>query len=125
MSVRNCEILVKCEIRNCNGIRYRLDVWVNSTYLLDAHLLSLGARGLELLALAEVGGEGDHLAAVGILEPLEDDGGVEAAGVREHDLFRGGARGGTGGSGPATTKRRRFRVTAMGRMEPRNEGYRV
>ena len=102
-----------------------MDVWVNSTYLLDAHLLSLGARGLELLALAEVGGEGDHLAAVGILEPLEDDGGVEAAGVREHDLFRGGARGGTGGSGPATTKRRRFRVTAMGRMEPRNEGYRV
>ena len=50
-----------------------MDVWVNSTYLLDAHLLSLGARGLELLALAEVGGEGDHLAAVGILEPLEDD----------------------------------------------------
>ena len=28
-------------------------------------------------------------------------------------------------SSSATTKRRRFRVTAMGRMEPRNEGYRV
>ena len=55
-------------------------------YLLDPHLLSLGARGFELLALAEVGGERDHLAAVGVLEPLEDDGGVQAAGVREHDL---------------------------------------
>ena len=55
-------------------------------YLLDPHLLSLGSRGFELLALAEVGGERDHLAAVGVLEPLEDDGGVQAAGVREHDL---------------------------------------
>ena len=37
--------------------------------LLDAHELGLGARGLELLALAEVGGEGDHLAAVVVLQP--------------------------------------------------------
>jgi hypothetical protein len=32
---------------------------------LDAHQLGLLARRLELLALAEVGGEGDDLAAVG------------------------------------------------------------
>ena len=33
----------------------------------------------ELFALTEVGGEGHDLAAVGFLQPLENDGGVEAA----------------------------------------------
>src|SRR5690606_36420597 len=42
--------------------------------------------GLELLALADVGGEGDHLAAVGVLQPLEDHRGVEATGIREDHL---------------------------------------
>jgi hypothetical protein len=32
---------------------------------LDAQQLGLGARRLELLALADVGGEGHHLAVVG------------------------------------------------------------
>ena len=45
------------------------------------------ARGRELLALAEIGGEGDDLAAVGGLQPLQDDRGVEAARVGEHDLL--------------------------------------
>jgi hypothetical protein len=31
------------------------------------------ARGRELFALAEVGGEGDDLAAVGGLQPLQND----------------------------------------------------
>ena len=48
--------------------------------------LRLPARGPELLALSEIGGERHHLAAVVLLQPSEDDGGVEAAGVGEHDL---------------------------------------
>ena len=51
---------------------------------LDAELERLGARGLELFALAEVGGEGDHFALVGVLQPLQDDRSVQPAGVGEH-----------------------------------------
>ena len=45
------------------------------------------ARGLQLLALAEIGGEGDDLALVGLLQPFEDDAGVEAARIGEDDFF--------------------------------------
>ena len=48
--------------------------------------LGLAAGGFEFLALAEIGGEGDDLAAVGGLQPAQDDAGVQAAGVGEHDL---------------------------------------
>ena len=54
---------------------------------LDAEHLGLAARRLELLALAEIGGEGDDLAAVGGLQPAQDHAGVEAAGIGEHDLL--------------------------------------
>ena len=50
-----------------------------------AHQLGLFARRLELLALAQVGGEGHHLAAVAVLQPAQDDRGVEPAGVRQND----------------------------------------
>jgi len=40
----------------------------------------------ELLALPEIGGERHHLAAMVLLQPSQDDGGVEAARVGEHDL---------------------------------------
>ena len=55
--------------------------------LLDAEQLGLLARRLQLLALAEIGGEGHHLGAVGRLQPLQDDRRVEAAGIGEHDLL--------------------------------------
>ena len=55
--------------------------------LLDAEQLGLAPGRLQLLALAEVGGEGHHLAAVGLLQPLQDDRRVQAAGVGEHDAF--------------------------------------
>ena len=55
--------------------------------LLDAHHLGLLARRLQLLALAEIGGEGHHLAAIGHLQPFQDDRGVEAAGIGEHDFL--------------------------------------
>ena len=46
----------------------------------------LGLDGLEVLVvLADVGAEGDDVEAF-FAEPLEDDGGVEAAGVGEDDL---------------------------------------
>ena len=56
-------------------------------FRLDAELQCLLAGRAQLLALAEVGGEGDHLAAVLALQPLEDDRGVEAARVGQHDLL--------------------------------------
>ena len=46
------------------------------------------ADGDQLLGLAEVGGVGDDLGAVGLLEPGQDDRGVESAGVCEDDLLR-------------------------------------
>ncbi len=54
---------------------------------LDAEEQRLVARGLELLALAEVGREGDDLAAIGGLQPLENDRGVEPARIGEHDFL--------------------------------------
>ena len=50
----------------------------------------LAPRRLEFLALAEVGGEGDDFAAVGGLQPFEDDRSVEAAGIGEHDALHFG-----------------------------------
>ena len=54
---------------------------------LDAEQLSLLARRLKLLALAEIGGEGDDLGAVFRLQPFEDDGRVQAAGIGEDDAL--------------------------------------
>jgi hypothetical protein len=60
---------------------------------LDAQHLGLLARGLQLLALAEIGGEGHHLAAILGLQPFQDDRGVETAGIGENDfLGRGHGR---------------------------------
>ena len=46
---------------------------------LDAQQFGLRTGGLQLLALADIGGEGHHLAAIGFLQPAQDHGGVEAA----------------------------------------------
>ena len=54
---------------------------------LDAEQERLVARGRELLALAEIGGEGDDLAAIGDLQPFQDDRCVEAARIGEHHLL--------------------------------------
>ena len=54
---------------------------------LDAEQHRLLARRLELLALAEIGGEGDDLAAIGRLQPFQDDRRVEPARIGEHDLL--------------------------------------
>ena len=57
---------------------------------LDAEQLGLGARRLELLALAEIGREGHDLAAIGRLQPLQDDRGIEPARIGEHDFLHVG-----------------------------------
>ena len=54
---------------------------------LHAEHLRLLARRAEFLALAEIGGEGDDLAAIGRLQPAQDHAGVEPAGIGEHDLL--------------------------------------
>jgi hypothetical protein len=53
----------------------------------DAEHLGLLAGRLQLLALAEIGGEGDHLALICRLQPFQDDRGVEPARISEHDLL--------------------------------------
>ena len=45
----------------------------------------LRARRLELLALAEIGGEGHDLAIIGLLQPFQDHAGVEPARIGEDD----------------------------------------
>jgi len=54
---------------------------------LDAQEQRLLARRFQLLALAEVGGEGHHLAAVFGLQPFQDDRGIEPAGIGQHDFL--------------------------------------
>ena len=54
---------------------------------LDTGAQRLVARGAQLLALAEIGGEGHDLAAIGGLQPLQDDRGIEPAGIGEHDFL--------------------------------------
>ena len=47
-------------------------------------------------ALAEIGGEGDDLAAVSGLQPFEDDRGVEPSGISEDDFLHFALRLGHG-----------------------------
>ncbi len=51
-----------------------------------AHGLGFAPGRLELLALADVGGECDDLAAVLVLQPLQNDGCVQATGVGQDDF---------------------------------------
>src|SRR5205823_5576606 len=56
--------------------------------VLGAHAehLGLGPSRRDLLALAQIGGEGHDLGVIFGLQPLEDDRGVEPARVSEHYL---------------------------------------
>ena len=49
--------------------------------------VALARAGSEFFALADVGGEGDDLAAVGVLQPFEDDGGIQTARIGEDDFL--------------------------------------
>src|SRR3546814_14590067 len=55
--------------------------------LLYAEQLCPASRRLHLLALAVIRGEGHDLAVIGSLQPAQDDGCIEAAGIGEDDFF--------------------------------------
>ena len=69
-----------------NEIAHEFLTQIVDVDLLHAGRLRLRPRRLQLLALADVGGEGDDLAAIHILQPVQDDRGVEAAGIGEDDF---------------------------------------
>ena len=68
------------------------DILNVDVFRLDPEKLRLLACGLKLFALAEIGGECHHFAAVFGLEPLEDDRRIKAAGIGE-DNFLGRGHG--------------------------------
>ncbi len=55
--------------------------------LLHTHGLGLGAGRLDLLALTDVRGEGHHFAVIFVLQPLENDGGIEATGISQNHFL--------------------------------------
>ena len=95
--------------------------------LLDAEHLGLLARRLQLLALAEIGGEGDDLAPIGLLQPFQDDRGVEPAGISEHHLLDGGCHGMSlvGGADEAPRKDCRGTIGRRGAGEKGRVGLRL
>ena len=58
-----------------------------NVFRLDAHLQRLGARRFQFLALADVGGEGDDFALIGVLQPFQDHRGIQPAGIGEYGFF--------------------------------------
>mmetsp|Transcript_21646 Transcript_21646/g.36169 ORF Transcript_21646/g.36169 Transcript_21646/m.36169 type:complete len:344 (-) Transcript_21646:133-1164(-) len=77
-----------------NVVAHELLTQVVDVNLLDAELLSLEAGRLQFLSLAEIGGEGDDLAAVGVLQPSQNHRGVQTTRVCQHHLLRGVVREG-------------------------------
>ena len=63
---------------------------------LYAHLDGFGTGRFNFLALADVSGEGDHLAVVFVLQPFEDDGGVQTTRIGENNALGCRAFGGGG-----------------------------
>jgi len=54
---------------------------------LHAKLLGFFARGFQFFTLADIGGEGDDFALIFILQPFQNDRGIQAAGIGEYDFF--------------------------------------
>ena len=63
------------------------DVLDKDVFRLDAQKLCFFARRLQFLALAEIGGKGDNLAAVFGLQPFQDDRSIKATGVGQHNFL--------------------------------------
>ena len=64
--------------------------------IVDEDMLRLDAEGFrnpacrpQFLALPQIGGKGHHLALIFLLQPLEDDAGIEAAGKGQNHTFNG------------------------------------
>ena len=54
---------------------------------LDAEQQCLGPRRLQLFTLTQIGGEGDDLALIFRLQPLQDHAGIQPARIGQHHLF--------------------------------------
>ena len=65
-------------------VTHELFAQVFDVDLFYAEFFGLGTRRLELFTLTDIGGEGDDLASVGVLQPFEDHRGVEATGIGEN-----------------------------------------
>ena len=55
--------------------------------LFDAGGFGFAARGFQLFALAQIGRESDNFAAFFLLQPFQDDRGVQTAGIGQDDFF--------------------------------------
>ena len=67
-------------------ITHELFAQVIDVDFLDAELLGLGPDMIKFLALTDIGRKGHDLAVVGVLQPFEDDGGIQATGISEDDF---------------------------------------
>ena len=56
-------------------------------FRLDPELQRFAPRRLQLLALAQVGGEGHHFALIHVLQPFQDDRGIQATRIGQHDFL--------------------------------------
>ncbi len=68
-------------------IAHKLLAQVLDVDFLDAQRLGFRPRRLNFLALADVGGKRYHLTVVGILQPPNDYGSIQATGIGQHHLF--------------------------------------
>ena len=80
---------------------------------LDAQLQRLLLGGRQLLALAQVGGEGHDLGAVLLLQPLQDDRRVQPARIGEDDFLGGGLAHRSGSPFRSHVRRRGRRFGAL------------
>ncbi|MCY1421235.1 hypothetical protein D9M71_368840 [compost metagenome] len=68
-------------------VAYELFAQVIDVDLFHAHGLRLGTCWLYFFALSQVSGEGHYFTVISVLQPLEDHRSVQAAGIRQNDLF--------------------------------------
>ncbi len=68
-------------------IAHKLLAQVLNVDFLNAQRFGFRARWLHFLALANIGGKGYHLTVIGILQPPNDDGSIQATGIGQHHLF--------------------------------------
>src|SRR5438552_1304392 len=84
-----------CMLVNCAGAKRRPNVIAHKFFaqIFDVRGRSARskrflARSFEVFLLADVADHGDHFAAVVFLEPGNDDGRIQAAGIGEYNFFR-------------------------------------
>ena len=54
---------------------------------INPHFDGLGPGRFNLFTLTDIGGEGDHLTVIGVLQPLQNDGGIKPSRIGQDDAF--------------------------------------